>query len=275
MHKESGFFHNDFDYEDGETLRKYMRLFPDVSSNQRYCVEATPTYLDSGEVTASRIERLLDEPKILLLLRDPTDRIVSYYRSKQGLESSLIYGLSFVDFVNKALAIASGKVAPETEQDRRIGLQVKKAYYAQFLSIFRESVPADRMHVMFFEDLRDDPHSLIRSLCTYLDLDSRFYNDYTFRVENRSRYHKSSKLRTLASKINSASEPVLNKIPSLRIFLRSVYNAVNTVPGKGQSFDQATLRKLRDHFRPHNEALRTLLERDFHVKTFPDWLSSG
>lgn len=274
MYKEAGFFHNNFDYDDSETLGKYMGLFPSLRADQHFCVEATPTYLDSGDVTISRIDRLLDEPHILLLLRDPTDRLVSYYRSKQGLESSLIYGLSFDDFVEKAMDILSKPGHAGTERDERIGRQIEKARYADFLLIYLKSVPADRLHVMFFEDLRDDPLSTVRSLCSRIDLDSHFYDNYVFRVENKSRFHRNSKLRTLASKVNSTSEPILNKLPLVRRSLRSLYNVVNTVPGKGQSFDDGTLRRLREHFQPHNEALRTLLEQEFHIKVFPDWLSA-
>ena len=274
MHKEAGFFHHDFDYENSETLTKYMKLFPDLKDHHRFCVEATPTYLDSGNVTINRIDQLIDKPHVLLLLRDPTDRLVSYYRSKQGLESSLIYGLSFDEFVDKAMAIASKMESASTEQERRIGLQIEKACYAQFVSEFLKKVPAERLHVMFFENLRDNPLSTLQSLCSSIDLDSHFYDDYVFRVENRSRFHRNAKLRTLASKINAASEPVLNRLPIMRRWLRSVYDKVNTVPGKGQSFDDQTIRKLREHFQPHNEALGTLLKQEFQIEAFPDWLSA-
>lgn len=274
MHKETGFFHHNFDYEDSETLAKYMKLFPDLRDHHRFCIEATPTYLDSGDETISRINQLIDKPHILLLLRDPTNRLVSYYRSKQGLESSLIYGLSFDEFVDKAMAIASQKVSARTEQERRIGLQIEKACYAQYLSVFLKKVPAQRLHVMFFENLRDTPLSTLQSLCSSIDLDSSFYDDYVFRVENRSRFHRNAKLRTLASKINAASEPALNRLPVMRRWLRSAYNSVNTVPGKGQLFDDQTLSKLREYFRPHNAALGTLLKQEFKIEAFPDWLSA-
>jgi hypothetical protein len=274
MHKETGFFHHDYDYENSETLSNYMKLFPDLKDQHRFCVEATPTYLDSGNVTISRIDQLIDKPQVLLLLRDPADRLVSYYRSKQGLESSLIYGLSFDEFVDKALAIASQKESASTEQERRIGLQIEKACYAQYLSEFLKKVPAERLHVMFFENLRDTPLSTLQSLCNAIDLNSHFYDDYVFRVENRSRFHRNAKLRTLASKINAASEPVLNRLPIMRRWLRSVYNTVNTVPGKGQSFDDQTIRRLREYFQPHNEALGTLLKQEFHIEAFPEWLSA-
>lgn len=274
MHKETGFFHQDLDYDSSETLTKYMKLFPDLKGHHRFCVEATPTYLDSGDVTIGRINQLIDKPQVLLLLRDPTDRLVSYYRSKQGLESSLIYGLSFDDFVDKAMGIASQMESASTEQERRIGLQIEKACYAQFLLDFLKKVPAERLHVMFFENLRDAPLSTLQSLCSAIDLDSSFYGDYMFRVENRSRFHRNAKLRTLASRVNAASEPVLNRLPIMRRSLRSIYNKVNTVPGKGQSFDDQTLHRLREYFQPHNKALGTLLKQEFQMETFPDWLAA-
>lgn len=271
--KEVGFFHKLIDCDGSDAFYRYMKLFPHRKDNHSFCVEATPTYLDSGRIIANRINSILDRPYILLLLREPAERLVSYYRSQQGLETSLISGLSFTQFVEKAMHIVSNPQKAVTETDKRIGYQVKKAYYAGFITEYLQVMPPDQFRLLFFERLRDSPISTMRSLCTSIGLSPDFYTDYTFHIENRSRFHRSSRLRTLGTRVNSALEPVLNQVPPFRRGIRFLYNAVNTIQGKELSIDSATLHELRAHFRPHNKSLRSLLERKLLIDEFPDWLS--
>ena len=51
------------------------------------------------------------------------------------------------------------------------------------------------------------------SVCRFLDLDPVAFDDYEFSVENKSRKHRSSLLRTLASRTNEMAEPLLNRFP--------------------------------------------------------------
>ena len=272
--KETDFFHKAADYDSKETLRNYMKLFPSLSANHDFCVEATPTYLDSGRKIAGRMNQLLDKPYVLLLLRDPTERIVSYYRSKHGLATSQISGLTFNEFVDRAMSIALKRADTLSVNDERIGNQIEKAHYERFLEDYLQTIPASQMRIMFFEDIRDTPRESMQTLCDSIGLNSSFYLDYSFHVENRSRYHRNAGLRTLATKINATAEPVLNRIPFVRRKMRSFYDAVNTIPGKGQSFDAEKLQDLRDHFQPHNDSLRSMLERNFDIDRLPEWLSA-
>ena len=274
VQKETDFFHKSADYGCSDTYQDYMKLFPELSDDHDFCIEATPTYLDSGQKIADRICELLNTPYILLLLRDPTDRLVSYYRSKQGLTTSLIAHLTFDEFVDKAMSIASNRRSTLSERDQRIGNQIVKAHYAQFIEEFLRTVPADQIRIIFFENIRDAPLETMQALCNSIGLSSAYYDEYAFYVENRSRFHRSAGLRTLATKINAASEPVLNRVPLVRRCLRSLYDTVNTIPGKGQSLNVEKLQVLRDHFRPHNESLRILLEQEFDIDRYPDWLSA-
>lgn len=272
--KETDFFHHNIDYNSSVVFDRYMQLFPGLSDQHRFCVEATPTYFDSGRLIANRINELVADAHILLLLRDPTDRLVSYYRSKQGLATSIIAGLSFAEFVDKAMYYAANPHQATSQRAKTIGRQISKAYYSPFLAEYLEIIRSDHLHLMFFESIRDATLETMQSLCTAIGLDTNFYSAYTFNVENRSRFHRSSSLRTLATKINSAAEPLLNHAPSIRRGARLLYNAVNTVKGKGHSFEPEQLEILRDHFRPHNDSLRVLLERELQIKEFPEWLST-
>jgi hypothetical protein len=176
--------------------------------------------------------------------------------------------------VDKAMNIALERENAQSVSDERIGNQIDKAHYEKYLEDYLQIIPAEQMRILFFEDVRDAPLATMQALCDSIGLNSNFYLDYTFHVENRSRYHRIAGLRTLATRVNAAAEPVLNKIPFVRRKMRSVYDAVNTIPGKGQSFDTRKLQDLQDHFRPYNDSLRSLLEQKFAIERFPDWLSA-
>ena len=102
--KETKFFQYDEEYEKG--IEYYSRYFDDATANQ-VKGEIDPSYIFYCEKTLPRIkEKLGDEIKIIVMLRNPVDRAYSHYLMslKKGFEK-----MSFEDAVfNESVRLKSG-----------------------------------------------------------------------------------------------------------------------------------------------------------------------
>ena len=82
--KEPGFFHP-FKIKDmDKNLEAYKKFFAGYSA-QRYVMEATPGYFYGGKESADAINNFSPESKIIIVLRNPVQRLFSFYKYKKSL----------------------------------------------------------------------------------------------------------------------------------------------------------------------------------------------
>ena len=268
LRKETGFFSRERDYAGAAARAEFEALFPAGREGRSVWLEATPNYLDGGRVTASRMQALLHNPRIMLLLRDPAARFVSHYRSRQGMVGDPATDLPLNEFLADQLAAAAGRAGCRTD-----GADLVKGRYAPMLAQYLEVFDADRIMVRFYEDLAADVRAFMGRLCTDLGLDSGIYGDYVFRIENRSRFHRVPWLRTLATLTNRRLEPMLNRAPFARRLARAAYNTVNTSPQRRPELGAKEQLDLRGFYAESNLALRELLRERYPDLALPKWLA--
>lgn len=148
------------------------------SSNLAWRLEATPDYLYSKSAPDAISDSLL-HPYMLFVLRDPIDRLISWYRySKQdGRLSSKTTLSEYISMQRESEPLAA---APQhlraLEQGR---------YYAYLQDYWRVFDDA-KVLVVLYEDMIEDPGRLVRTLCHRLGIDSSCYDDFDFPVYNRT-----------------------------------------------------------------------------------------
>lgn len=271
--KETNFFSDagiaESAYED------YLGIFPKDRHGADWLLEGTPSYLDGGAKTAGEIHRLLPEAILVFVLREPIDRLLSFYKSKLGLTSAISHGMSLDEFASRALDIATEKTQPRDAAERNIGWQVTKAGYARFIEEYLGFFPVDQVAIVFFDDFRADPGSAVSRICQIAGLDDAYLDAYEFSVANRSRFHRSKTLRTLGSRINRQLEPVLNRMPATRQVLRKTYNRMNTTDRQALSLSADIVEELGRYYAPVNDDLRLLLQTKFGISQLPRWLSAS
>jgi hypothetical protein len=270
--KEVHFFDRNIEFSDPELGHAYLAHFPDRIESQKILLEATPNYLDGGRTVAENIRSVLNDPFIVIMLRNPIDRLISFYKSKQGWTDSPVHGMRFSDFVDQALDYRSRNCEDSGPVPAELSLQIRKSEYCAPLREFFLTFTAEKVLVVFLDSLRANPHKCLDSVCNFAGLPSNIYTQYNFHVENRSRYHRSSVLRTISSRANLMLEPLLNRLPKSRRVLRRIYDLANVTTGKSHNIDEASVAKLEDHFAPHNRELRDLLRTNGQAMQLPDWL---
>jgi hypothetical protein len=120
---------------------------PDVAARG----EKSTSYLESI-VAASNLRALLPDALVVVLLRDPVVRALSHYRFSTD---------SGVETLDLASAIRASLDGTRPFDPERFSVSpftyLPRGRYVEFLEPFSEVVGRDRLHVLFLEELREDP----------------------------------------------------------------------------------------------------------------------
>jgi hypothetical protein len=158
------------------------------------------------------------------------------------------------------------------EDDAPFAAMRRSVRYADRLREYLEWFPPEQMAIRFFDDLKADPRSFMRSLCEFLEIDGGFYDAYSFQVENQTRSYRSRRLHRLVFQINMGLEHWLNRAPRFRNALRRGYNRLNARSAKPLAKEADHARQLRRFFRPDNARLGALLAEVYPDLALPEWI---
>lgn len=220
------------------TLDSYHSHFP-FDENYRYFGEATPVYYREREA-ADQIRAYNPGAKILAIVRDPIQRILSQYRYHKQL------GL-----VPEAIEF------DEAIRDRTHFL--RDSHYEQTLPIYEEIFGPDQFMIVSLENAREDPQRLWTELQSFLDLSEAPLPNPNPSPENPT---GSARFRRL---YRATVRPVKNYVPGLyqrmlqNSVVRSAKRALLTILGTAEpeSISAEQKRRLRDEFAPTYEYLHS------------------
>lgn len=132
------------------TLDAYHSHFP-FEEPYRYFGEATVMYYRSADV-AEAIRTYNPEAKLLAIVRDPIDRLVSQYTYR------------------KQLGLLDESTSLREALDGRDPRLVRDSHYEETLPAFEERFGSDQFKVVSLEEGRADPEAFWTELLDYLDL---------------------------------------------------------------------------------------------------------
>jgi hypothetical protein len=272
--KESGFFLTPLEERPGDVIETYRTEFIGDKSVPRLFVEATPQYLHCGATVAPRIATALPDARILFLLRNPADRIISYYRSSYGQEDLPTYGVDFDEFVDEAtsaMRVDEANIDKLPYRQRAFRQELRISRYVDFLPFYTDAFGADNVCVSFFDSLTADPRQLMNDISAFSGIDSAVYDEFNFRVENRTRLHRSALLRKVSGTLNAQLEPLLNWLPSLRRAARGVYDFVNVQRDEDSLISETGRQTLENFCAPWNAELCDWLTTNYPDRPLPPW----
>ena len=205
-------------------LKYYRSFFPKCKKGQ-ITGEATPDYLFYHKCP-KRIKEALGNVKFIILLRNPIDRLISHY--------------NFMNFTNKTnaidpepidVAVRHEKDWVNLKDDFPINFNYSYKYYSyksrgiyhKQLERWFDHFPRESFLIFDFDDFINDTHKVMNDVFTFLNIDAE---EIPNRKENFPAYNKN-----------------INK-------------------GKNK-LDPDTRKYLEDFFKPHNEALYKLINKNF------------
>jgi hypothetical protein len=235
-------------------IEEYRALYRRVKG-EKAIGEASPLYIYAPG-TPERIKRYVPEARSIALLRNPADRAYSAY-----LHAVRIGVEPLTDFA-QALREEEGRIRNNWHyvfHYRNRGL-----YHAQ-IKRYYEVFGRERVGVWLYEDLRDDPASVARSVFRFLGVDDAFASD-TFSKYNPAGVPESETARAMMRAMDT-TVGVLRKVfpPTSRIFpfvskaRQAVQGRVLTEP---PPIDPEIRRELIKGYREEILKLQELIGRD-------------
>lgn len=225
--KETDFFTAEYTGDPLRDAERYAGYFSRCSVEVPVLMEASPGYLGEASKVAPRMQAMIPQVKLLFILRNPVDRFYSSYHFHRG-KLNLPADMSVEDYFQCCVEYDSGK---KSSADLNIDdwyLKVLRfGCYAEFLSIYRHVLSPDRVKVMFFETLSDDPRSFMVELSDFIGIRPDPWKEFEFRKSNVTFSGKNRALHRLVMKANELGEPVLRRYPSLKRWLVDAYKAMN------------------------------------------------
>ncbi|HQV00779.1 MAG TPA: sulfotransferase, partial [Bacteroidia bacterium] len=180
--KESRFFWMDeyplkngaYNIVDG--IESYEQVFLEkTGANIR--LEATPDYLYSRD-TALAIKENLEDVKLIFIVRNPIERIISWYKFAKQL--NLILATETIEaYINQQLNYV-GNDAPQHLRS------VEQGLYGKYLKHYFEIFGKDKICVLDYEQISSNPLKAMKSIADFLKIDAAFYESYSFEVLNKS-----------------------------------------------------------------------------------------
>jgi len=238
-----------------EPLSTYTEHFQNCV-DERYAVEATPGYFYGGRPLAHALRQTCGSPRVVLSLREPGDRCWSWFRFVKS-RMRIPRDLTFDDYLDRCERLRTDGLDGTVENQPYWGLG--GGCYADWLDDWIDEL-GDALHVLFFDDLVNDPRVVMDELFDWLDLEGQHAETAGLEATNRTEQYRSRTAQRVAVSLNRRGERFFRRHPRLKHGLRSGYYALNKAD-PWETMSASTRERLDRFYRPYNRRLADQLAR--------------
>lgn len=252
-------------------VKEYLYSFSKAQGERR--AGETSVWSLYSRRAAAEIKAFEPSAKIIIMLRNPVEMIPSLHRQY------LYTGNEDIESLEAAL---------DAEEDRKKGRRIPEtatfvqglfyrdtARYAQQIQRYFDVFDPDNVHVVMFDDFKEDPAKTYEGVLRFLDVTTNFQP--RFQVVNPSKRVHSKALRNLSKHPSKgARQLVRTLIPRpVRHGLIRVLDHYNTRYEPPPPVDPKLLERIRAEFAPEVEQLGSLLNRDLSQWSAPRAISTS
>ena len=251
--KEPEYFADGYGLNDWD---KYLQLFEE-GSGKKAVGESSTVYLSSPEC-AERIHSALENPKILIILRNPVDRAFSMYRwmVMKGWES-------IGRFEDALQAEESRFLDPRFREGNAYfwgSMYVRAGQYSDQVKRYFDTFGKESVRVYLFDDLVARPKDVYQDVCQFLDVAPDFVPDFS--RQNVSLSPRSVRIQHSLRRLHVW----LKKLPAgVRPRARSSVSRLmqaNLTNAKKGGLTKQQRAELQEVFRRDVEELQSLISQD-------------
>jgi len=271
--KETFFFRSLMYREPLPSISEYAEFF-DQDASEKYLMEADPRYFYGKNSIAFVMKTALpDNLKVILILRDPVKRFISFYKFKYFNFRPGVDQMSFDDFLERCFSeYKERKDEPFVRNDYLYVRALKEGIYVDFIKDWVE-VYKDNFFICFFDELKDHPKQLMSKISRWLEIPDSIYRSYAFSNENKSVPARHRTIHQLANRLNEQFDYFWLKNPVLKKKVRGLYYELNKSSTRKVSVSDESIKRLEEFYREPNQQLRQfLLEKG--ISNLPAWLSN-
>lgn len=249
-------------------LASYARHFRSAL-DQPWRLDASPFYFVGGAPVAQLVRSTLDHPRVLVVLRDPVDRLWSSYNAKA---SKGVVGTAetFEEFFDQCVTHLrrDTDLLPESSTF----LTLRTGRYAEFLPAWMDAFGEDLL-VVFTEELAHDPAGVMARIFGWLGVDEGVAGALDYGRRNVTQGSRSVRLRRTAARANIGLKPVLSRLPGARRLLRLAYDRLNSAE-RSERLRPEVRQRVHDFYAGSVAELDELLVARGYAET-PDWVTGG
>lgn len=234
-----------------QPIEEYAKYFQGWNK-EKYALEASPSYFYGQESIIVEMKKHLGDHKVILMLREPTARFISFYKH---LKSKLLISESetFASFIEKSKEYVGKPIIESNPYSRAI----QEGFYIDYILPWLEAYGKD-LKIVFFEDLKNTK-TLMLELANWLSIDADFYENMDFTVENKTVYAKNKFLHKVALILNDIFESFFRRNSKMKKLLRSVYFSFNTSK-VDETISENEISILKSIYDKPNQQLKVALE---------------
>lgn len=188
-------------------------------------LEATPAYFSGGPDLVRAVREVCGDAKVLVVLREPSARLVSYFTFQQ-MRLRIPESMTLSEY----LAHADGLGAADfRDPDNEKWFGARGGVYADYLPDWTDEFGTD-VCVLFFDDLVARPRETVARAASFLGVDPGALPADGLSSENRTTGFRNPRLQRVALGFNDRFEPFLRRHHGVKRRLRAAYLKVNGRP---------------------------------------------
>jgi hypothetical protein len=234
-------------------LEEYQKLFDGVTKEKAFG-EATTYYLTYPQV-AEKIYQHIPKAKLIAILRNPAERAYSAFT----------YALQLKTESSQNFEEALAKDQERKKQGHTYKRYKETGYYFANLQNYYKFFPKEQIKICLYDDLRQNPRELLKSIFQFLEVDDSFTVDFQ-QIHNPTRKVRNRMLFNFLTRPNPLHDFLIKVIPlKIRKMLR-VYE--RTLGEKFPPIPENVKIELLKEYREDILSLQDLIGRDLSM-----WLS--
>ncbi|MDF9799692.1 hypothetical protein OKW21_004955 [Catalinimonas alkaloidigena] len=236
-------------HKDG--LEKYGNFFLDKTDMQ-LPFEATTHYMYQ-ETALQVLSAVEPRPKLIFLLRKPSQRILSSFEYSKNNLSAFKKDFSFMDYTDILLSGKVEQLDNYVSRKRSLYVLKKDLYYSTyilFLERWKKAAGIDNIDIYLFEDMVREPGMVLTKIADSLGINANYYRDYDFKRRNRT---YTIKHKNIHKALNSFSSFI--PAGNLKKVAKKMYFSLQHKNSKPETNVHEALVLLDQYFVPYNDEL--------------------
>lgn len=224
--------------------KKYLDFYRNVK-NEIAVGDASPSYINYPNQFL-KIKEYLEDPKFIIVLRDPINRAYSNYLHLKREQRET---LTFKEAVNR--------------ENKRIKDKYSDFWYYKFNSTYYDKILKAKetfkeVLIITSEELNENHEATMKKVYKFLDVDCNFITKRKSNRFNKGGYYKKNlftKIIFQPSKFKNLIKKFIKPTPSLKILLARVASVFRA---KTEEIDDETVLYLTKHFKEEVKKLKSL-----------------
>ncbi|MDP8929583.1 MAG: sulfotransferase [Actinomycetota bacterium] len=235
--------------------------------DEKYRMEATPGYFGGGRLLAEALQDTLDDPRVIVSLREPGQRCWSWYRFVRS-RARIPKDMTFNTYLDRCEQLHRMGVDHLREHQPFFGL--RGGCYDEWIDAWLE-IFGKRLRIEFFEDMVRCPRSAVEGIFRWLNINDELAAGFQYEIENKTVQYKNKSMQQAALLLNRRGERFFAHHSSLKRALRAAYYLMNKDSG-AERLEPAARERLSAFYAPHNERLAAKLG-EAGLSRLPPWLA--